>query len=339
MSTTKDDRTESVRSAWTRRLRQEALRMRCADVSAIVHVAIILATYADADGTNAHPGVETLAAVTGRSQETVSRSLQALAAIRLIERKRRPNASATCTLLLPLGDVDWTVARVEFEFARQAAARRRDKSARNRVASGEPDRRPDVGPDRRRDADPGPRNPVASGDPEPRRVGGSGDPGSPSRRRSDHRPDGGPEPRRVGGVHSYLPSVGDPLTDTALPGPVPQPQVRAREANAQDHFAPGLQAIEGGGRSTTRAQPPLLLPVPHGPEGPPAPLDARLLAERLTTVYGVPVRRDQALRLALEVLGGVTPLDPTGEVLAVIEADPERFRIHLPVGRRAAGDS
>jgi hypothetical protein len=72
------------------------------------------------------------------------------------------------------------------------------------------------------------------------------------------------------------------------------------------------------------------------PQAPPLPLDARLLADRLTALYGVPVRRDQALRLALDVLGDSRPHDPTTAVLDAIEADPEQHRPHLPVSRHTA---
>jgi hypothetical protein len=115
--------------------------------------------------------------------------------------------------------------------------------------------------------------------------------------------------------------------------------VGARETAPADR-PPDLQALPGGGRAPG-GQPPLLLPVPHAPQprqetAAPPRLDARLLADRLTDLYGVPVRRDQALRLALDVLGDHHPHDPTTTALDTIAAAPERYRPQLHL-RRAAG--
>lgn len=310
--------------------------MRDADVSKIVHIGLILATYANADGSSAWPSVPTLAAVAGCAEDVVSRSLAALVGVGLLRRKRRPNSTAMHTLIIPLGTdpLVWDPHLAPFAKARAAAARRRARSAeraRNPVPTGDPEPRPDRE-----------RTRVPSGDPEPRPVGGSGEGGTPSRRGTEHRPDDGPEPRRVGGVHGQLlPPVGDPLTDTDVPGPVPQPQVRAREAGKTDH-PPGLQALPGGGHGPGGGQAPLLLTVHNAPA--PTP-DLARIAEHMTQLYGVVIPRRFAAPVALQVLALLdAPADPTAAVIAALSADPDRYRPAIPdtapaPDRRASGNS
>jgi hypothetical protein len=328
-----DDRTESVRSAWTRCLRKEALRMRDADVSKIVHIGLVLATYANADGTNAWPAVPTLATIAGCAEDVVSRSMAALVGIGLLRRKRRPNETPMHVLVIPLGSepLVWEPHLEPFVKARAATARRRARSAernRNPVPTGVPEQRPD-----------GVRNTVPTGVPEHRPDGGSEGPGTLSRRGTEHRPDRVPEHRPVGGVHGQLlPTVGDPLTDTDVLGLVGQPQVGAREAAPQDQFSPGLQALPGGGRGPAGGQAPLLLSV-HA--GPPTPLDHSLIAAHMTALYSAPVPVRRAATTAVEILGDLDLPDPTAYVLGVLDADPARYRPTLPPAlpapRRRAG--
>lgn len=373
VSSSDNERVESVRSAWTRRLRQEALRMRRPEVSKIIHVGVIIATYADADGTNATMAVPTLAGVVGCSQETVTRAVRVLVAVGLMDRKRRPNRTATHTLLIPLGAVDWDAHLHLYTATRQRARRERilqeevwrrlaeqdraDPSnpycaaywAANPDSNWRPLSDPDWTPPTPTAVTAEPagtpsadaiRNPFPTGVPEPVPAGGSGtrsrggfrDSGTRSRTGAEPVPGRGPEPVPDGGVHRVLPPVGDPSSDTDLVGPVPQPQVRARETG-QDESPATLQALAGGGRAPG-GQPPLLLPVPD-----PAPLDHALIAAHMTGLYGTPVPVRRAAHTAVEILGDLDPPDPTAHVLAALDADPGRYRPHLPLhptGRHAS---
>jgi hypothetical protein len=310
----------------------------------VLFVGLLLASFTDADGGNCWVSPETLASGTGYSVDQVRRCLAALVGVGLLQRTRRQGKPSLLQLLLPAGagDLDWGPPLAVFVEARQASARRRAKSAKRTAPDREHPSRRGI-QNAHRDERPGPRTPIASGDPE-----------HPSRRgiqpaaqdQNTHRDapttpiaTGIQNAHRVGGVPS-TPTYGrDPDRDQDVSGPVPQPQVGAREATPPDR-PPELQALPGGGR-TPGGQPPLLLPVPHasqpGQETAAAPrLDARLLADRLTALYGVPVRRDQALRLALDVLGDRRPHDPTTTALDTIAAHPERYRPQLHL-RRAAG--
>jgi hypothetical protein len=368
-----DERKESVRSAWTRTLRQEALRMRSAAVSRIVHVGIIIATYADSDGTHATMAGPTLAAITGYSEETITRATRVLVAVGLMERKRRPNLTAMHTLLMPLGDVDWNAHLHLYTNNRQQARRQQAKAeeVQRRLAEvdpgdvlnpftpaywaanpdsdwrplGDPEWQPPTGDTRNPSAD-AVRNPFPTGGPEPVPDGDSGTRSrrgvhnSGTRPRTGTEPDRGrsPEPVPDGGEHSYLPSVGHPLTDTDLVEPVPQPQVRAREAGANDHPSPQLQAIEGGGHGQAGGQAPLLLSVHTGPA---APLDHALIAGHMTDLYGVPVPVRVAATTAVRIADGLDLPDPTAYVLAALDATPDAYRPDIPAARRraAGGDS
>lgn len=54
-------------------------------------VALLLATYADQDGTNVHPGVERLARVVGQSTRSVEKHLDKLRTVQLVVRTTRAN--------------------------------------------------------------------------------------------------------------------------------------------------------------------------------------------------------------------------------------------------------
>lgn len=120
-----------------------------------------------------------------------------------------------------------------------------------------------------------------------------------------------------------------------MPGLVPQPQVRAREAE-HGNPPPGLKALPGGGHGPG-GQPPLLLTVPTAP---PAPLDHALIAAHMTSLYGVPVPVRVAATTAVRIADGLDLPDPTAYVLQVLDAAPHLFRPEIPDARRhAAGDS
>ena len=227
-----DDRVQSVRNAWTNRLRAEVLRVgrRIPEVARVVTVGMWIATYADADGSNAFPGRDTLATLAGCSQETVTRSVKVLMGVGVLARKRRPNASAMYQLLIPIGSkgLDWDKHIHHMTDTRQRKAHAKAKAERiaeaTRTAS--------------TDAveNPGGNSPdsVRGRVPDSVRGGGSGTP------RAD--PDsvhGRPRTASVdafrtasaAGVYQYPPTSGrDPIPDHNLAGLSPQPQPRAREA-------------------------------------------------------------------------------------------------------------
>lgn len=149
--------------------------MNRAEVSTIAHVGIIYATFADWDGTNIRPGVGTLATITGRSEDTVSRCLTALAAAGLIERKRRQGGKTAVAHLLPslTETTDWEPLLGPFAETRQAAYRRRQKSK----AAAEEEARAAHNP-----SGDGFKNPSPSGEPEPVPVGGTDQPRTRPRR-------------------------------------------------------------------------------------------------------------------------------------------------------------
>jgi hypothetical protein len=105
-----DDRVQSARNAWVNALRAEVLRVgrRIPEVARVATVGMWIASYADADGSNTFPGRDTLAALSGCSEETVTNAVKVLMGVGLLTRRRRPNASSMYQLLMPLGGgLDW----------------------------------------------------------------------------------------------------------------------------------------------------------------------------------------------------------------------------------------
>lgn len=219
-----DDRVQSVRNAWTNALRAEVLRVgrRIPEVARVVTVGMWIATYADADGSNAFPGRDTLATLSGCSQETVTRSVRVLMGVGVLARKRRPNASAMYQLLMPLGGgLDWQAHIHHMTETRQRVARRKEKEQKaaeaTRNASGDAVRKAS-----------------ATDVPDSVRVGGSEPtPGTPDSVRGRPR-NASPDAVRTAsasGVYQYRPTFGrDPLPDHTLAGRSPQPPKRAGEA-------------------------------------------------------------------------------------------------------------
>ena len=126
-----DDRVISVRNAWINAMRAEVLRVgrTIPEVARVVTVGVWIATYADADGGNAFPSRETLATLSGCSQETVTRAVKVLMGVDVLARKRRPNASAVYQLLIPIGSegLDWKSHIHHMTETRQRVARRKEK--------------------------------------------------------------------------------------------------------------------------------------------------------------------------------------------------------------------
>jgi hypothetical protein len=222
-----DDRVQSVRNAWTNALRAEVLRVgrRIPEVARVVTVGMWIATYADADGSNAFPGRDTLATLSGCSQETVTRAVKVLMGVGVLARKRRPNASAMYQLLMPLGGgLDWAAHIHHMTDTRQRKAHAKAKAERvaeaTRTAS--------------TDAVENPSDSVPGRGPDSVRSGGS-EPGHDVPDRVHGRPrKASPDAVRTAsaaGVYQYTPTSGrDPLPDHTLAGLSPQPPKRAGEA-------------------------------------------------------------------------------------------------------------
>jgi hypothetical protein len=126
------DRIQTVRNAWINALRAEVLRVgrSIPELPRVVAVGQWIASYADADGGGAFPGRDTLATLTGQAPETVTRAVKVLIAAGVLERKRRPNASAVYQLLIPTARPDWAAHMALFTDTRQrrayAAKKRRE---------------------------------------------------------------------------------------------------------------------------------------------------------------------------------------------------------------------
>ncbi|MFE7232533.1 hypothetical protein ACFVAF_18105 [Streptomyces sp. NPDC057596] len=223
-----DGRVQSVRNAWINALRAEVLRVgrTIPEVARVVTVGMWIATYADADGSNAFPGRDTLGTLSGCSQETVTRAVKVLMGVGVLQRKRRPNASAMYQLLMPLGGgLDWQAHIHHMTDTRQRRARRLEKERAAadlaRTASGD-----------------AVRTASAYGVPDSVRVGGS-EPGSEDPDSVRGRPRiASPDAVRTAsasGVYQYIPTSGrDPLPDHTMADHSPQPQQRAGEAAKDD---------------------------------------------------------------------------------------------------------
>lgn len=219
-----DDRVQSVRNAWTNALRDEVLRVgrRIPEVARVVTVGMWIATYADADGSNTFPGRATLATLSGCSQETVTRAVRVLMGVGVLDRKRRPNASAMYQLLMPLGGgLDWQAHIHHMTETRQRVARRKEKEQKAAEATR------NVSGDAVRTAS-------ATEVPDSVRVGGSepapATPDSVHGRPRNASPDA-VRTASASGVYQYRPTFGrDPIPDHTLAGLSPQPPKRAGEA-------------------------------------------------------------------------------------------------------------
>ncbi|MFF1467980.1 hypothetical protein [Streptomyces mirabilis] len=296
----------SVRNEWINRLRKEALRMRRPEVSKCVHIGILIATYADADGTRCYPGQDTLAVIAGSTEETVSRCIKVLMAVGLLKRNRRPNKSSEYLLAPPLGSktLPWEEHLHLYTDTRQAKRKQRLKEQEIAASLAAPaeDRTP------LQNGDHTAPDTVPDGGPDTVPAGGSEKSGHRSGTGADTVLDRVPEPVAER-VDHYTPTFGrDPATDQVMADDSPQPQVGGRasgeefdrsqqqEAAAsaelfgrceQCHVPlvrPGrsrcpLHTADQGGRKqqTARQRPiqaPLLMPVPNAPAAPQQAADA-----------------------------------------------------------------
>lgn len=210
MASTSTDRVQTVRNAWINRLRDEVLRTGRAEVAKCARVGVWIATYADADGSSAFPSNETLAALAGCTDETVTRAVKVLVAVGLLVRRRRPNKSSVFQLMLPPGHLAWDAHLHLYTDTRQARRKKAQKAK-----DFEEQRNPSQN---------GSRNPSFTGVPEPVPAGDSAESGNRSGTGTDTVPQRVPEPVPAGGDH-YPPTYGrDPDTHHDTVAVVPQPQ-------------------------------------------------------------------------------------------------------------------
>jgi hypothetical protein len=273
-----DDRVQSARNAWTNALRAEVLRVgrRIPEVARVATVGMWLATYADADGSNAFPGRDTLATLAGCSQETVTRAVKVLMGVGVLERKRRPNASSMYQLLLPLGGgLDWAahIHHMTDTRQRQAYAKKKAQAVaqavdNSRTASMDAVENPS---DRVRGRGP---DSVRSGGSEPSEIDPDSVHGRPRKASVD-----AVRTASVAGVYQYSSTSGrDPFPDHTLAGLSPQPQQRAGEA-VKDESSPsggaGASAPRDAALAAVHARAPLArctgpdcgIPLPYGTTG------------------------------------------------------------------------
>lgn len=117
------------RTAWMNRMRAEALCAHRPEISKIVHVGWVIASYADSDGAGADPSTETIAAIVGSSQETVSRAKKVLKAVGVLVERRRPNTNSEYRLQQPPADgsLDWDTHLSLYTDTPQARQKRKAK--------------------------------------------------------------------------------------------------------------------------------------------------------------------------------------------------------------------
>ncbi|MET7746787.1 helix-turn-helix domain-containing protein [Streptomyces sp. NPDC005385] len=292
------ERVQAPRTAWMNAMRAEALRMNRPEVSKIVHIGWVIASYADSDGTNACPKTETIAAIVGSSDETVSRAKKVLKALGVLVEKRRPNTNSEYRLQPVLGDsrLDWDAHLHLYTDTPQARHKRKKKE--REIAEHLARREQELA---RTPSQNGVRNPFPQGvpdGPEPVPAGGSETPSQESgtRRGTGSEPvaERGPEPVPAGGEQRELhkgpdkEGAGPSLRPPVSPGQGPERRIRERGKETGLALAPDPTPRGRTRKSTAAAtiQPPLLLAVhgqpsaidgihqPHTEDGLPAPHQA-----------------------------------------------------------------
>ena len=260
-------RVQSVRTAWTNRMRDEALRMGRPEVSKIVHVGWVVATYADADGSNAFPSAATIAAITGSTKETVARALKVLSAMGLIQRKRRPNQSTTYQLLVPMQRLDWAPHLHLYTDTRQARRKRAEKEKEVAALLDAQQAAAKDGSDRTALQN-GVRTPFPAGVPDSVPAGVSEPAEQRSRTVADSVAERYPDSVPAGGGQSLPTSGRDPHPDHDMAEPGPPPPVGAGAgARGQDDSSPVEQRLDDIARriaAEAGTPPPQLQSLPGG---------------------------------------------------------------------------
>jgi hypothetical protein len=244
LSSSDRDRVQTVRNAWTNALRAEVLRVgrTIPEVARVANVGVWLATYADADGSNAFPGRETLAQLAGCSQETVTRAVKVLIGVGMLARKRRPNASAMYQLLVPVERPEWAAHIHHYTDTRQRKAhakkKAREVAAMQSAETEETARTASMDAFRTASTD-GVPDSVHGGGSEPDSEAPDSVHGRPRKASMD-----AVRTASMAGVYQYLPTYGrDPDLHHDSADHSPQPQVRAG-ARGENDRSPGQGTAE-----------------------------------------------------------------------------------------------
>ncbi|MGW1039861.1 helix-turn-helix domain-containing protein [Streptomyces sp. NPDC002547] len=250
-----EERVQSVRNAWTNALRAEVLRVgrTVPEVARVAVVGMWIATYADADGSNAFPGRDTLATLCGCSQETVTRAVKVLTGVGLLVRKRRPNASSVYQLLIPTGRLDWASHIHHYTDTRQrkAHAKKKAEQAAEITAHLEAERTASMDAFRTASTD-GVPDSVHGGGSEPEFEAPDSVHGRPRKASMD-----AVRTASMAGVYQYPPTSGrDPHLHHDMAGLSPKPQTPAREAGKDDESSKGESP-----EPTVPAEPPATAPA------------------------------------------------------------------------------
>ena len=245
---------QTVRNAWINAMRNEVLRSNIPELPRIAAIGIWIATYADADGSSAFPGRETVAKLAGAAPDTVTRAVKVMVAVGLLQRKRRPNQSSLFQLVIPTERPDWAVHMHLYTETRQKEYRLR-KAAEERAAKAEESARKAL-QDASRKASPsnGPEGVPGRSPNDPESV-----PGRPRKESQDAFRKASPA-----GAYQYTPTSGrDPDRDQETAEHSPQPQVGDTAPPQQDPSpsqAADGQAAPPALRRCANCQQPVLRP-------------------------------------------------------------------------------
>jgi len=234
-------------------LRDEALRMNRPEISRVVHVGWVIASFTDDDGTNADPKTETIAAIVGCSDETVARAKKVLKALGVLAEKRRPNANSAYRLQFTnLGDLDWDAHMHLYTDTPQA---RRKKRIKEQEIAEHVAKREEELTGRRTPSRNGVRNPFPPGVPD-----GEEGSGTRSATGSGPRAERGPDP-----VSDREETAGPALAPVPAPAGRPRRPAGAAAASTQP---PLLLAVPGQDPLTTGTIRPTPPGSPHSRHGP-----------------------------------------------------------------------
>ncbi len=250
-------RVQSVRNAWINALRDETLRVRSTEMARVAHVGHMIATYADADGGNAFPSRETLAALVGGTTETVTRAVKVLTAAGVLTTKRRPNAPSVYQLLMPVVRPNWAEHMPLYTETRQ----KRDRAARKKREFEEWEQtRTASGNAVRTASQAGYPDSVPGGVSGQRPRTPSGDSDSVAGRPRTASEDAIRTASQAGGTSTDLPPVGTQSDDQDPVEPEPQPQVRVGARGENDQSPPTPPERPGWTHCTTCEGPMLIRP-------------------------------------------------------------------------------
>ncbi|WP_433893059.1 hypothetical protein [Streptomyces sp. CA-111067] len=216
---------QTVRNAWINALRNEVLRSDIPELPRIVAIGIWISTYADADGSSAFPGRETLAKLAGAAPQTVTNAVHVLVAAGVLQRQRRPNQSSLFQLVIPTERPDWGAHMHLYTETKQKEYRRRKAAEARAAKAAEAARKASQDSFRKGSPSNGPERVPGLSPNDPEGVPG------PPRKES-------PDPFRKGSptnAYQFTPTSGrDPERDQETADVEPQPQVDGPAAPHQD---------------------------------------------------------------------------------------------------------